>query len=351
MSVRSTAVQLVTVNGAGAPLANQQVQATLIVPGTASPVDLNGERIDLTPLSATSDNTGTATFDPAASPTNGLIAPQDVQQYVSGVLVPLPGCYWQLSYSSTQIFSPNYAYTASIINAATWTSIPSTLGLIKCYLTDVYGSGLAIANRTFSVALSGDAFWTGGAGLGQRIPGNAGFPVVSNGSGTLTAYVIRQSELNPSTGAYIVTDTVNGGTVVFQAPTTYGTQDRGVYNAGTTYALNDIVRRAVDDEPFISLTNSNTGNALTDTGHWADYAGVNIESVATALAPPGVAALTTGGIAHDANLPPLIDDPVQSPATLDDDNCGFGEDGSRCIGGDRGSSVGAYGYHYYKKHI
>ncbi|RZB86199.1 hypothetical protein D0Y65_026314 [Glycine soja] len=25
-----------------------------------------------------------------------------------------------------------------------------------------------------------------------------------------------------------------------------------------------------------------------------------------------------------------------------DDNCGFGEDGSRCIGGDRGSSVGAY---------
>ena len=34
-----------------------------------------------------------------------------------------------------------------------------------------------------------------------------------------------------------------------------------------------------------------------------------------------------------------------------DDNCGFGEDGSRCIGGDRGSSVGAYGYHYYKKHI
>ena len=27
-----------------------------------------------------------------------------------------------------------------------------------------------------------------------------------------------------------------------------------------------------------------------------------------------------------------------------DDNCGFAEDGSRCIGGDRGSSVGAYGY-------
>ncbi|XP_028184585.1 uncharacterized protein LOC114371314 [Glycine soja] len=27
-----------------------------------------------------------------------------------------------------------------------------------------------------------------------------------------------------------------------------------------------------------------------------------------------------------------------------DDNCGFGEDGSRCIGGDRGSSVSAYGY-------
>ncbi|KAG4982377.1 hypothetical protein JHK87_027126 [Glycine soja] len=27
-----------------------------------------------------------------------------------------------------------------------------------------------------------------------------------------------------------------------------------------------------------------------------------------------------------------------------DDNCGFAEDGSRCIGGDRGSSVSAYGY-------
>ena len=27
-----------------------------------------------------------------------------------------------------------------------------------------------------------------------------------------------------------------------------------------------------------------------------------------------------------------------------DDNCGFGEDGSRCIGCDRGSSVSAYGY-------
>lgn len=46
-------------------------------------------------------------------------------------------------------------------------------------------------------------------------------------------------------------------------------QGNGLYNSGTTYATNDVVYSA-GNEAYISLQDSNTGNAVTDTAYWAE---------------------------------------------------------------------------------
>lgn len=324
MSVRNVKVSGTTVNAAGAAQGGVGVQATLVVPAGVRPVDTAGESIDVLFLTTTSDpTTGVYTFDPAATPTNGLIAPGDIDQYVGGVLTAVTGAYWVVQYVGKTYTSPSFVYTASTIDPTTWASgpaAPATLGKIKCALGNVAGSGAPVTGRLFSVSLSEDAFWTGGIGTGQRIPGNTPEQYATDSSGVLSFYVIRTGELNPSNTVWTVTDLTNFGNGYFQAPATYGTHDQGVYNAGTTYASGDIVRRAADDVPFVSQTAGNVGNALTDVVHWLPYAGVAIEPLLTyTAATPSSFAAGTLNILHDASVPVLVDSPVQSPATLHDD--------------------------------
>lgn len=316
MAVRTVSIGGTVVNGSGVLQAGVSVTATLFIPSAALAVDTAGETIELTPLVQVTDNSGAYLFNAAGSPVTGLIAPQDIRHYVSGSLVALAGCYWEITFLANVIDSPAFAYTGSTIDPATWAPSVTTLGLFKMYLGDVFGNATPVQGRQLQIAIGQNSTWTGGAGAGQNVDPGSGFPITTDSNGRAYAYLIRQSELTPSTGFYILTGLAQ--VIYFTVPTAY-TSDHGVYSGATTYAINNVVRDPATDIPYISLTNSNTGNALTDVVHWAIYSGENITAFETPTGIPGVATWTTASLSHDSNLLAITHDPVGSPATVHDD--------------------------------
>ena len=300
MADRTTPIANTLLNADATPNAGLPVSVQLLVPGNVAAQDATLQVIGTTPLPFVTNAAGTWA---------GAVIPP-------GDLTPA-GCRYQVTEGARVTISPSFAYTPATIVVATWYASPPSSGLILMYLTELEANALANPGATFSAAISQDAVWTGGAGTGQVI--GAGAPPVqlqTNSSGTWQAYFPPSSQLNPSTTFYsIVLD--SGISLAFTAPTAY-TGDQGAYNAGTTYATNAVVQ--VVGVPYTSLAGGNVGHApASSPAFWSPYQGESITGRLTTAVASGQIALGTAGIAHSANVPSLVDDPIASPATLDDD--------------------------------
>jgi lysophospholipase L1-like esterase len=302
--VRACPIGDTLVDGNGAPRVGVTVTAQLFAPAGSYPVTTAGESISTQSFDAPpTDVTGTYLFDPTATPTNGLIPPQDIRQWSGGSLVALPGCYWVISYPGTVIASPWFAYSSSLIHPTSWLPALRTQGMIKMDLTDVLGSGAAIPQANWQIGISQQAIWTGGAGVGQVV--SSSFALATDSTGRIYTYLIRSSELNPVNTPYTIQNLDPGagqaGPWYFTVPSVY-TNDAGVYSSGTTYAANAVVRDPATDIPYISQTSGNVGNPLTDAVHWLAYAGENIVKNLVPTAPPGQIAYNQGIFSADSSV-------------------------------------------------
>ena len=300
MADRTTPIANTLLNADATPNAGLPVAVTLLVPGNVAAQDASLQVIGTTPLAFVTNAAGTWT---------GAVIPP-------GDLTPA-GCRYQVTEGARVTISPSFAYTSSTIVVATWYASPPSSGLILMYLTELEANALANPGATFSAAISQDAVWTGGAGIGQVI--GAGAPPVqlqTNSSGIWQAYFPPSSQLNPATTFYtLVLD--SGISLAFTVPVAY-TGDQGAWLVGTTYAINAVVQ--VAGVPYKSLQNANTGNApASSPTFWALYVGESITGRLTAPIAAGQIALAAAGIGHSANVPALIDDLVQAPVTSDDD--------------------------------
>jgi hypothetical protein len=274
------------------------VTAELLVPGGATALDSAGELIELTPpLTTQTNGSGLYLFDPAATPSNGLIATGDIYQWQSGSLVALPGCLWQISYLTTTL-TGSFAYSATPIQPSMWLPATRTLGLFKMYLVDVAGNALAQAGTTFTVNLGADAVWSGGAGAGQNVSAAAAFSATTDSSGTVSYWLIRQSELGG--GYYQAVEQQPGSRILqFTCPSLY-TNDAGSWLVGTTYALNAVVRDPATDIPYISLGAGNVGHPpASSPANWALYAGEKITAHPTVGVPPASVAFGQANLLAD----------------------------------------------------
>jgi hypothetical protein len=317
--VRSVKLQDTIVRGSGLPVSGIQIQATLVPPSGAGPLlDLNGEIIDLTPLSTVTGSTGAYAFDPAATPSNGVIAPGDVQQWSGGSLVPLPGCVWQINYLGVLLTSPSFAYTASTIAPSSWTTsyVSARTGQIRMVLVAVEANGAPDTSARVTISPAQDAVWTGGAGSGQLFDATSALQLSADSAGSMADYFPPSSQLTPVTPFSITLP--SGQSTAFTVPDTYTGSDQGAYDAGTTYALTDIVQ--VSGVPYISLAAANTGNDPTASpSWWGAYAGEPIIAHLTPATLTGSVSYAPANILPSANVPAIATDPVAVPATLDDD--------------------------------
>ena len=182
------------------------------------------------------------------------------------------GCWYEFSEPGGKVSTASAAdFFAGSLVVSTLYKVRPTLGRLKMALSSL-GIGGVDAGSIFALTLDQDAIWSGGTGGNTFVNSGTGFDILTDGNGQAAAYLIRQTELTPNDGVYRRTNTRTQESRTFRVPPFY-TGDAGVYSAGTTYAINQVVRRPADDVPFISQTDGNLGNPLTDPAHWAEYAG------------------------------------------------------------------------------
>lgn len=284
MSVRTTELAFTVVDGTGTAVPNQTVTFTLTPPEFGVPLkDTAGELITTTVLKATSDSGGAVSKNVIP---NGDITPA--------------GSTWTVAFLDTTLIN-SFVYSGSPIDPTDWAPAGQTLGLLRMTLTEILGDTGPVVGRSFKIALNSPANWTGGIGAGQLISNLGSFTVTTASDGSFGRMLVRQSELNPSDGYYILTEQGGAGAVInFTVPTLY-TNDAGAWAVGTTYALNDVVRDPATDIPYISLVGSNVGHALTDATKWAPYAGEKITDPDNMTAPglPSSPRLSPSGLLYN----------------------------------------------------
>jgi hypothetical protein len=126
----------------------------------------------------------------------------------------------------------------------------------------------------------------------------AAFSATTDSSGTVSYWLIRQSELGG--GYYQAVEQQPGSRILqFTCPSLY-TNDAGSWLVGTTYALNAVVRDPATDIPYISLGAGNVGHPpATSPANWALYAGEKITAHPTVGVPPASVAFGQANLLAD----------------------------------------------------
>lgn len=240
--------------------------------------------------------------------TETVVAPGDISP---------AGCTYTITEGTLSTQSPSFAYTGSPIVVSTWYAGTNLLGRILMYVQLEQITGSPAAGNTVRITLNNSSLWTGGIGTGQLIYGNTPLPYQVNAGGILSIPLIPNTDLTPSSGGCTLT-TPQNYQLGFDVPSAY-TGAAGVYSGTTTYALNAVVTDPTTGVPYISLTGSNTGHALSDGTHWALYSGESITANRNSISPPLSIPVPTTGLAHDSAVPAIVGDPIAAPATLHDD--------------------------------
>lgn len=266
---------------------------------TTIPIDTNtGNPLQTAPVTLRTTSSGW---------TKTVVAPGDISP---------AGCTYTITEGTLSTQSPSFAYTGSPITVSTWYAGTNLLGRILMYVQLEQITGAPAAGNTVRITLNNTSLWTGGIGTGQLIYGNTPLPYQVNASGILSIPLIPNTDLTPSVGGCTLT-TPNNYQYGFNVPSVY-TNDAGSWLVGTTYALNAVVRDPTTGVPYISLTASNTGHALSDGTHWALYIGEQITNPAyfNAVSPPTSIPVPLSAILADTSV--ATGTYTNPPATLQD---------------------------------
>lgn len=289
---RTVAVQNTDIDITGAiQVGNTAI--TLLVPGNVTPVHTaTGKAI--TQLTAAPTLNGSGFWTENLIP-NGDITPAGTEyQFVE------PG-------GRTTNLSFVYADGPTITLSAHYPA-PSYLGLLRMTITGLEIDGLIDVTLPIRAEIGTDARWVGGSGIGQLVSSNNPIALSPDGFGNVGAYYVRQSELFPSDGAYVITNTRSGTPITFTVPDTYtdallSYTDRGAWAVGTTYAIGDVVRDPATDVPYRSLIGGNIGHSpATSPTQWIAHEGARITANAALVGATGQQVATESMIATVAGI-------------------------------------------------
>ena len=311
MSTRTLTLTNTLANPDLTPIVGLPVYVYLQTPNGAPVTDLEGRvHFNGQPWGQTASTNGSGVW------TTTDVYPGDLRDG-SGNPLATPCQLVVVEGTQTTLSPPGFTYAASI-TVSTWYAVAggSTAGMITMLL-DVALLNLAPdvgAPLNYDISTSADA------PDGRAYVAGAPVTVATNTNGVSTINLWPSSLLNPATTAYLLT--LPDGTIwTFLAPPN-PTGYQGAYNAGTTYHPNAGTKASPADVVLsggvlYQCIATTTGNAPPNATFWQVWAGEPIIWNRTAISGTGIPTIDATGVRPSPDLNTLIDDPLQTPTTLD----------------------------------
>lgn len=235
------------------------------------------------------------------------------------------GCRIRIVENGVTTDSPlGFSYASSIAVSSWYTAAPTT-GKVRMRLVYETDAGVPIAGAKATIQISQMAVDPNGAQVASSAAGSV--QGITDSTGTVAFWVWPSSVLNPATTFYTARIAGESGTLTFLAPAA-ADYYRGQYDAGTTYSAasgtssGDVALSGGVLYRYINATPSAGHDPATSPTYWQAVSGLPTDLITAHLTAPaaaGTVALGTGNIVASASITALADDPIATPATLDDD--------------------------------